>query len=115
MRLLLILALGGTLLAAGACTLPPSGSERLNFISRDYGFVDRLRDKSEGSSREVYGWLMLPEAESAAPPAPLARAIGSPAGRPRAVGGVCEGPRVRRSCFRRAPCHERPDATTQQR
>ena len=70
MRLLLILALGGTLLAAGACTLPPSGSERLNFISRDYGFVDRLRDTSEGSSREVYGWLMLPEAESAAPPYP---------------------------------------------
>lgn len=70
MRLFLTLALGGALLTAAACTLPPSGSERLDFISRDYGFVDRLRDKSEGSSREVYGWLMLPDAARASPPYP---------------------------------------------
>lgn len=70
MRLLLKFAFVPILLAASACTLPPLGSERLEFISRDYGFVDRLRDKSEGSSREVHGWLMLPEEERAAPPYP---------------------------------------------
>jgi dienelactone hydrolase len=70
MRLLLNAAVIFGLLAASACTLPPLGSERMEFISRDYGFVDRLRDKSEGSDREVYGWLMLPEDEGAGPPYP---------------------------------------------
>lgn len=70
MRLLLGLACLSVLLAASACTVPPLGSERLDFISRDYGFVDRLRDKSEGSSREVHGWLMLPEEGSATLPYP---------------------------------------------
>jgi dienelactone hydrolase len=67
MRLLLsLLSLSLAVVTAG-CTLPPSDSERVEFISRDYGFVDRLRDKSEGSNRTVYGWLMMPTAGSAPP------------------------------------------------
>lgn len=70
MRLLLSLLAGALGLLVAGCTLPPMGSERLEFISRDYGFVDRLRDKSEGSDRTVYGWLMMPTAPQAAPPYP---------------------------------------------
>lgn len=70
MRSLLSLAALLLVTATGACTLPPWGSERLDFISRDYGFVDRLRDKSEGSDRKVYGWLMMPTKDGAAPPHP---------------------------------------------
>ena len=54
-------------LALVGCTIPPTGSERLEFISRDYGFVDQLRNKDEGSGRTVYGWLMLPTAAAAEP------------------------------------------------
>lgn len=57
-------------LALVGCTIPPTGSERLEFISRDYGFVDQLRNKDEGSGRTVYGWLMLPTAAAAEPPYP---------------------------------------------
>lgn len=68
----LLLGLLSLLLAfpAAGCTLPPTGSERLEFISRDYGFVDQLRNKSEGSNRTVYGWLMMPTGDGAAPPHP---------------------------------------------
>ncbi len=70
MRLLLNAAPALLVFLAAACTLPPSSSEKLSFLSRDYGFVDRLRDKSEGSGREVFGWLMMPEAAEAEPPYP---------------------------------------------
>ena len=70
MRLHLALGFLSVAFALAGCTLPPLGSERVEFISRDYGFVDQLRNKSEGSNRTIYGWLMMPTKDGAVPPHP---------------------------------------------
>ncbi len=57
-------ALLASFLVLSACATPPSSSERLDFQSADFGFVDEVMRGEAGEPRQVWGYLQVP----AAPP-----------------------------------------------
>jgi len=53
-------ALAALLLALVACATPPAGSERVEFASADFGFIDEVLRGEAGTPRRVRGYLQVP-------------------------------------------------------
>lgn len=57
-------------LLLGGCTIPPSGAERVELKSADYGFIDEILDGDHplnGKKRSIRAWFFAPSGNTAPP------------------------------------------------
>ena len=70
-------ALFAVVLVTAGCATPPSSSERLEFVSVDYGFLNEVIAGEPGQARMVWGYLQTP---ASAPPWPAVVLLHSASG-----------------------------------